>query len=164
MLHLIRICVGAFVVGFFAMGCAGSSSMDGTPRAFRSNLGTATLYDFNQKTRAILAKYQFVVVRFESTTDLTFYETEWKPRYPFQDEIDQGIEEARTRITIQATPRTRAAMGSDLNTVRFEAENQVRFRNGMDWHFVEMSDMLKAYLREVADDLATEFRSNIRRY
>lgn len=153
------------LIPFVFAGCAGSaSSGDGSARAFRANLGTATLYDFNQKTRAILNKYRFIVVRHESTTDLTFYETEWKSRYPFQDELDEGIEQARTRITIQATPRTRAAIGGDLNTVRFEAENQVFLRGTVDWRYVEMSDMLKAFLREVSDDLATEFRAGIRRY
>jgi hypothetical protein len=117
-----------------------------------------------QKTQQYLEREQFRVLRFESTTDATFFETDWKARYPFDDEIELGVEEARTRIIITATPRSRAAMGSDMNTVRMEAENQVRYKNALDWHYVEMSKMLKDYLQDFADRLSTEFRAGIRRY
>jgi hypothetical protein len=151
-----------FVVG----GCsaAGSSDRDVRPDLYTANLGTATQLDFREKTRRMLDRYQFQVIRFEQTTDATFFETEWKLRYPFEDELQQSVEEARTRLIITATPRTRTPMGSDLHTVRFEAENQVRYRDARDWHYIQMSDMLKAYLKEFCDKLSTEFRAGIRRY
>lgn len=147
-------------------GCSGfgSSEKDVRPDFYTANLGTATQLDFREKTRKMLDRYQFQVVRFEQTTDATFFETEWKLRYPFEDELQQNVEEARTRLIITAMPRTRTPMGLDLHTVRLEAENQVRYRNGRDWHYLEMSEMLKAYLKEFCDKLSTEFRAGIRRY
>lgn len=156
--------LGILLTGFL-YGCAGSASTeDSSAKSFTANLGTATVLDINQKARLLLERYQFQIVRYESTVDALYFETEWKPRYPFDDEIGQGIEETRTRIIIQATPRTRSALGSDLNTVRMEAENQVRLKNGVDWRYAEMSKMLRAYLRKFADDLSTEFRVGLRRY
>jgi hypothetical protein len=149
-----------------AGGCSGSagSDKDVRPDLYTANLGTATQLDFREKTRKMLDRYQFQVIRYEQTTDATFFETEWKMRYPFEDELQQNVEEARTRLIITATPRTRAPMGSDLHTVRLEAENQVRYRDGRDWHYLQMSEMLKAYLKEFCDKLSTEFRSGIRTY
>lgn len=159
---LIVFMVSLILVG----GCSGSGRSDREvrPDLYTANLGTATQLDFREKTRKMLDRYQFQVIRFEQTTDATFFETEWKLRYPFEDELQQSVEEARTRLIITATPRTRTPMGSDLHTVRFEAENQVRYRDARDWHYIQMSDMLKAYLKEFCDKLATEFRAGIRRY
>lgn len=158
--------VGGMLTLLLNVGCSGSGAASGESAAhtFTANLGTATAYDFTLKTRQLLDRYQFRVVRYEATTDAIFFETEWKFRYPFEDEIQQGVEEARTRLTVTATPRVRATISSDLNSVRLEAENQVRYRNAVDWHYTEMSEMLKAYLREFSDKLATEFRAGIRRY
>ncbi len=158
------VCVMMLFVSLHLCGCASSRSEDEVAARYTANLGTATLYDFSLKTRQILDRYQFQVVRYESTTDLTHFETGWKPRFPFSDEIERGIEEARTRIFIQASPRGRSAGASDLSVVRMEAENQVRLRGSQEWHHAPMSKMLREYLREFSDDLATELRTGLRRF
>ena len=148
------------------LGCASSSNTEAgaNVKAYTTNLGTATLYDINQKTSLILDRYQFQIIRFESSTDMTYYETEWKSRYPFEDEIDQGVQQARTRIIIQATPRARGALGADLSTVRLQVENQVRYRDGVEWHYAAVAGMLKSYIKELIDNLTTEFRTGIRKF
>lgn len=146
------------------VACSGSgeaSSRRGL--TYSANLGAATLYDINTKTRAVLDRYQFRIERIESSTDMLYIETEWKNRYPFDDEIEQGIDAALTRIIIQATPRTRS-VGGDLNTVRLQAENQVRYRHGVEWHIVPMSPMLISYLKKLTEDTTIELRTGIRKY
>jgi hypothetical protein len=146
-------------------GCSSSGAFDkSSAQTYTANLGTATHYDFRDKTRKMLDRFQFYILRYEQTTDATFFETDWKIRYPFEDEILDGIEEARTRLIITANPRTRVPIGPDLQTVRMEAENQIRYRHSADWHYKEMSPMLKGYLRDFADKLSTEFRTGIRQY
>lgn len=95
---------------------------------------------------------------------MIYLETEWKSRYPFEDEIQQGVEEARTRMTLQAIPRTRVSGGSDLNVVRLFCENMVRLRDQTQWQRVPMSKSLMDYLEGFAEDLRMEFRTGIRKF
>jgi hypothetical protein len=158
----------AFFLGAVSMmvlwGCAGTSGDGDDVRMYNANLGAATLFDLNQKTRQMFDRYQFQLIRVETSTDMTYYETEWKPRRPFDDEAEQGIAEARTRIIIQATPRTRAVMGADMSTVKMIAENQVRFENSVEWQYGTITSMVRAYLKSFSDDLTMEFRTGMRRY
>ncbi|MBM4168703.1 MAG: hypothetical protein FJ215_06050 [Ignavibacteria bacterium] len=142
-------------------GCAGGGGRAGT--IYSENLGTGTLYDINTKSQAILNRYQYRIERVESTTDLLYIETEWKNRYPFDDEIEQGVNAALTRIVIRATPRGRG-VGSDNNSIRFEGENKVRYQGGEEWHIVPMSPMLIAHFKDITDDLITDLRTGFRKF
>ena len=151
---------------FFVAGCAGTSGAGdlGLPGHFQSDVGLATAFDLRDKTRRVLDKYQFEVLRFEQSADMIYYESQWKDRYPFQDELDQGIEGTRTRIIIQGKPRTRRKNQSDVFSVKFNAENQVRLRETNDWNYAVISPMAKTYLKQFSDDLETEYRSGLRRF
>lgn len=164
--RIILLSVTLPTLALLSVGC-GSRSADvsgSRTSTYSADLGTATAYDFRDKTGRLLARYQFSVYRFEETTDLIYLETEWKNRYPFDDEIDQGIVEARTRLIIQARPRIQTPTGSDLNTVKLVAENLVRFQNSAQWQRVPMSKQLRAYLKRFVDELQTEFRTGFRKF
>lgn len=157
---LILVCL--LVTGW---GCSSSRGNSSASNTYTANVGTATAYDFKDKTQRLFTRYQFQVYRFQETADLIFIETEWKLRYPFEDELAHGIEEAKTRIVAEARPRSRMSSGgSELNRVSFYAENLVRFKQSHEWQPVALSDMLKSYLKEFADDLTTEFRTGIRKF
>ena len=91
-----------------------------------------------------------------------YFESDWRYRGPFDDELELGIVDARTRLTINATPRTRGGM--DLYTVRMMAETQVRFEDVNEYVIVPMTDMLMEYLKTISDDLRLELMQGIRRY
>lgn len=160
---------GFFFLGLsvlFVAGCAGTSGAGdlGLPGHYQADVGLATAFDLRDKTRRVLDKYQFEVLRFDQNADMIYYETQWKDRYPFQDEVDQGIEGTRTRIIIQGKPRTRRKNQSDVFSVKFSAESQVRLKETSDWHYALISPMAKIYLKQLADDLETEYRSGLRRF
>ncbi|MCI0693395.1 hypothetical protein L0337_15495 [candidate division KSB1 bacterium] len=151
----------------FLIDCAGSSSGGSTPsHTYIANVGTATSFDVNEKTRRLIDKHQYVVFRYEQSQDMIYFETEWKERAPFQDEQDSGILQARTRFILEARPRIRVevAGSSDLNNVRLIFENMVLFESSPDWQYVPMTAMCKSYVRRIADDLNTDFRTGFRRF
>ncbi|MBI3005394.1 MAG: hypothetical protein HYY49_08250 [Ignavibacteriales bacterium] len=147
-----------------SFGCAGSDEASGRGTLiYSANLGTATLFDANAKSRTILERNQFRIQRVETSADMYYLETEWKNRGAFDDELEQGIEAGLTRIIIQATPRGRAA-SSDLHTVRLQAENQVRYLHTFEWRVAPMSNMLIAYLKKLSEDFVVEFRTGYRKF
>ncbi|MBF8296460.1 MAG: hypothetical protein HW389_3005, partial [Bacteroidetes bacterium] len=134
----------AFLLGLciiFAAGCAGTSGAGdlGLSGHYQADVGLATAFDLRDKTRRVLDKYQFEVLRFDQSADMIYYETQWKDRYPFQDELDQGIEGTRTRIVIQGKPRTRRKNQTDVFSVKFNAESQVRLKETSDWNYAIIS-------------------------
>jgi hypothetical protein len=149
------------------VNCAGSSSGGSTlSHTYIANVGTATSFDVNEKTRRLIDKHHYVIFRHEQSQDMIYFETEWRDRAPFQDEQDNGIIQARTRFILEARPRIRAevAGSSDLNNVRLIFENMVLFESSPDWQYVPMTAMCKSYVRRIADDLNTDFRTGFRRF
>ena len=144
------------------LGCASSGKPRTNPTNYNRNVGTAYPLDMKTKTVRILNKFNYVVVRQEESFEQIYYETDWRYRQPFDDEIDLGIVDARTRLTVTATPRTR--VGTDLYNVRVRAETQVRFQDTEEFTVVPMSDLLIKYLNDISDDLKMELSTGIRRY
>lgn len=164
--QIIRLSVTLSTLALLCVGCGSQSADVSRSRAstFSADLGTATAYDFKDKTGRMLDRYQFQLFRFEETADIIYMETDWKARYPFEDELEEGIAEARTRLIIQARPRTRNPAGSDLHTVRLVAENRVRFQDSGEWQRIPMSKQLISYFKRFADELQTEFRTGFRKF
>lgn len=147
------------------LSCSSSMKKESLSTDYSANLGTATSYDFKEKTQRLLMRYQYELVRFEETSDQIYYETEWKNRTPFDDELELGIVEGRTRFTINAHPRGRIGVGgADLNVVRLFGENMVRYEGSDEWLRVPMSKMLRAYFNKFAEELKLEFRTGIRKF
>ena len=146
-------------------GCSGTYQKKTNPTEFNANVGTATAYDIKEKTRRLLMRYQYEIVREEHTYDQEYFESEWKNRRPFEDEIDLGIVAGRSRLTINAIPRTRTAItGSDLYVVRVYGENMVRFQGSDEWIRPTMTDMARKYFAKFAEDLRLELSTGIRKF
>jgi hypothetical protein len=155
-----------FLLMLFLMGCAASSS-GSKPAALKytADLGTATTFDFQEKSQRALNKYQYVVERYEEYGNILYLETQWKDREVFEDEQKSGVIEAKSRIILEARPFTRSSAGvTKLNKVEFAAENLVMFENTQSWASVPMTPLCRAYFKRFADDLRTEFRTGFRRY
>ncbi len=140
-------------------GCA---SMRGTGAAttYTQSIGNATEFDVKQKThRVLVERYSFDIVRFTESSDLIYFETDWRERLPLDDEIALGVEATRSRIIIEARPRTRTYF-----TVRFNAETMGRFTGSDTWEYIKVTNDLRAYMRDIARDLERELDSGIRLY
>lgn len=154
---------------FMAAGCAGSSSGNKanipSPNNYTTEVGVATDFDFKEKTRRILDKYQYEIVRFEESSDMIYFETRWKDRYPFEDEDQLGISQARSRFILEARPRTRGIRGSvKVFRITVIAENEALYLGSEEWQHVPMTSSYKKYVKRFAEDLRSEFRSGIRRF
>lgn len=150
-----------------SVGCAGSASGDKAEGSsgYSTDVGTATEFDFYQKTRRILDRYQYEIIRHEESADMLYLETRWKDRYPFQDEQEIQVVQAMTRVIVQARPRTRGGMStSRIYKVNFIAENMVLFANNDAWVHIPLTLMCREYLGKFAEDLRTEFRIGIRKF
>jgi len=148
-------------------GCAGTyqSKKKSDLTTFNTKVGVATAIDIKEKTRRLLDRYHYQVVRFEETYDEIYIETQWSYRTPFEDEYNQGIVNTRTRFIIVTNPRTRSyAGGVDLHLVNVRGENQVRYVDSDNWVNSPISDMLMTYFNKFAEDLKTELSMGIRKF
>ncbi|NIM49636.1 MAG: hypothetical protein GTN62_05380 [Gemmatimonadales bacterium] len=144
-----------------AAGCAAASGGGGGSgeAVYRRNLGRATPLDVARYTRVILQRFHYQIERADSTEYYTFFETRWRGRYPFQDELDSGVVEVTSRLTIRA----RAIRGTlSLAPVEFTAENMVRMRESGEWRRGLMTPMAREYFRDIADALKQEFDAHMR--
>jgi hypothetical protein len=113
-------------------------------------------------TLKILDQYTYEIERVDETTYVVV-ETRWSGRYPLQDEIDAGVEEALTKITVRGRPRGRASPGTvNLQVATLTAENRVRFQGSLDWVRGYMSPMFKEYVDEIVRGLTSELDQGVR--
>jgi len=156
--------LSCFVLVFLA-ACSGSGGTTSNS-TYDADIGTATSLDVKEKGTLFLDRQQYQVLRQEETTELIYMETHWRFRSPLEDEIELGVEEARTRIFLRATPRGMRQQGlfSDISSVKLTAENQVRYRGETAWRDAHMTPKLRSYLRKLSDDLSIVFRTGIRKF
>ncbi len=147
-----------FLTGFLA-GCSSSERM--ASNTHRSNLGTATETDILRTVPRIFDRYNFTVYREEATMDGIYFESEWKERDLFDDEVSQGIIDARSRIIVSSRPRT--AQASSLQRVTLEIENQVKFEGDEEWDRSVITDQTEEYFSDIERVMRTEFSTGIRR-
>jgi hypothetical protein len=149
---------GILLSALFFLSCATSGSS--SEKTYRSNLGTATDRDIQRIVPNIISRYNFTMYREEITLDGIYYETEWKERDLFDDEVNLGITEARSRIIVSARPRT--AQATSLHRVNFEVENHVKFEGEEGWNRETITEEAESYFSEIARTLNVEFASGIR--
>jgi hypothetical protein len=149
----------------FLTACAGSGGTTSNS-TYTADVGTATALDVKDKGRMFLDRQQYQVVRQEETSDLIYIETHWRFRSPFEDEVELGVEEARTRIFLRASARGMRQQGlfSDISVVKLTAENQVRYRGEAIWKDARITPELRSYLKKLSDDLSIVFRTGIRTF
>ncbi|MEE9232747.1 MAG: hypothetical protein V3U07_04780 [Nitrospirales bacterium] len=149
----------------FVLSCAGSSSGEKPgDYSYTATIGPVTAYDYQDKTRLSLNKYQYQIERNEDYGNRKYLETMWKYRTPFEDERQLGVVRAKTRIILHVTPRMRSVAGRTLHRVQFIGENLVQFMGVELWQTAPLTDMCKEYFKRWANELKTEFSTSIRRY
>ncbi len=162
-MRLLLVSIALPVTIFVIAGCTTSSGDAPSPAMYTKDLGSATAAELGRETPLILARYQYQIERVTSTKSFRTIETRWHGRYPLQDELDSGVVEARTRITVNARSRRRAAGGSsDMMVVQLTAENMVRMVDSLEWRHGFMTPMFRKYIEEIADRLKTEFQTGVR--
>jgi len=146
-------------LAFILLGCSSSERV--TTNTHRANLGTATETDVLSTVPRLLDRYNYTIYREEATMDGIYFETEWKERDLFDDEVEQGITEARTRVIVSS--RSRTAQASSLQRVSLEIENHVKFEGESDWDRSIITDQTEDYFSDIERVFRTEFSTGIRR-
>lgn len=151
---------------FTACGGTTSGGKRQNPSSFQARIGTATAPDVRIKTNLLLTRYQFELVRFEESSHEWYFETSWKHRELFDDERNESVAAARTRLIIRSRPRTRTSLGgtADIHNVQVYGENQLRLRESGKWINAPLSDELMDYFTKFSRDLETELRSGVGRF
>ncbi len=105
----------------------------------------------------VLAKHGFLIEGSEQHSRAYHFETQWRYRKPFTDELELGATEARTRL------RLRAARAGRRYVLHFEAENMVLTPAGR-WARKPVTRSFEAYACTVASAIRMEVAGGIRRY
>lgn len=156
------------ILGALAAACS-SSSVPEMSTTYESDLGRASRLQIDETVVRILNRYAFEVERIEDQTSSYYLLTRWKWREPLDDEIAAGYSEASTRITIEARAIT-SARGDPMGVVqspavwrvRLRADNRLRRPMSSEWEQPELTEQLREYLDQIANDIKTEFASRFR--
>jgi hypothetical protein len=149
------------------ISCSASGSSKSKKRGttFEKTLGTSTAVEIKRNVPFIFNRYQFEVYRAEESVDQIYFESHWKERYPFEDELAAGAVKAKTRIFVTTRPRYRDKSGyGKVQKVYFTAENQVMMQGSNVWQEFPLTDMFIDYVKKFAADLDLEMRSGIQEF
>lgn len=151
---------------FLAVACAspGSNRTGGEGiSVYQKRVGQATRGDLAKKTRLIFDRYQFRMAREDSSVSQQFLQSRWEGRFPLQDELDSGVVEVQTRLTVRARARGAGSRGvADTRIVQLTIENMVRMAADVTWKRGFMTPMFLAYADRIAEDLKTELIQGVR--
>jgi hypothetical protein len=143
----------------FVLGCAASGGLS----AYKEQLGNATPGDLAKETRLIFERFQFEMEREDSSLTYQVYQTRWNGRTPFQDELDSGVVEARTRLVVTGRARGSGSAGTaNVRVVEFVAENMVMYSETGDWVIGRVTPMFREYVDEISNELKMRFTSGLR--
>lgn len=142
------------------IGCAVSG---GTQAGYKESLGMATPGDLAKETRLIFERFHFEMEREDSSLTYQVYATRWNGRTPFQDELDSGVVEARTRLVVTGRARGSGGAGTaNVRVVEFVAENMVMFSESGDWAIGPVTPLFKEYVDEISNELKMRFTTGLR--
>jgi hypothetical protein len=167
MLRKIFIFLLVVVISLLATSCSssGASKSGSRSTSYEKTLGTTTAVEFKRNVPLIFSRYQFETYRAEESADQIYFESRWKERYPFQDELTAGAIKARTRIFVTSRPRYRDKSGyGKVQKVFFTAENQVVLQGTEVWQEFPLTDMFLDYIKRIAGDLELEMKSGIQEF
>ena len=135
------------------LGCAGSGSGTSGSGNYSAPLGIAIRSDFFGVMQVILVnRRQYQQVRFEESPREIYFETAWKNRPVFADELALGIKAAQEKIIVRGITRRDAQC-----KVQFYAQNRFQFAARQAWDPGPLSKSLRQRLHSIADELKTEF-------
>ncbi|MCG8604187.1 hypothetical protein MJD09_04195 [bacterium] len=159
---------GMLLVLAMMPACAGSSSGGIATSQYLTNVGLATSGDFRQETQRILVnKHNFVVQLFEESSGRVYFETQWQDRLPFEDEKEAGVTQARSRVILEGRSRIRGGTGWQAATLKisFKGENMLLFQNQDGWQVGSpMTPRCREYFKSIANEIKTEFATQVREY
>lgn len=157
-LNVIEIMTGLIFVILFNH-CAINSSLKKFDPDKIYNLGKATEYDINQTIPRTLRKYQFQILDQYDTGGYYTIETDWKNRYPLQDEKEKGITEGRMRLFFRLRK-----ISDNQSYVKLEVENMVKSTEDQVWFSSKLEGQIKTEIEKMVEELTREFaESRLRR-
>lgn len=130
----------------------------GAPNSMQLAVGRATRPDIIDKVPRILDQQGYQVQESRDTGNVIQFMTSWVTRAPFEDEINRGAAEARTRVTFEARQT-----GGEFYSISLKAENQM-LREGFSgqWVSLEPTPMFREHLRNVSEAVALEVDMGVR--
>lgn len=152
------------VILLLFIGCSSSKESISRTNAYSTNVGTGHPANINSNITLIFSRYNYEVYRSYSEDSEIYYESSWKNRDRFDDEILLGYDDVQSRIIIRARPRGRDLPGSlALFSVNFTVENQ--YRSGtLEWMPAQLSQESRDYFREVSLELKALLETGFRTY
>lgn len=151
----------ALVIGaVFVAGCATTQSSQSS--RYRVQVGKVTPSAADDQIQQIIAgRYGYTLDRNVSTSERKFYETQWKYHTPTDEEQQKGIQECRTRVTIQGKPADRSAGGGARRfRIYFEAAYEVQ-RDTSGWVAAEIPPSRKEVLEDITTYMENELASGV---
>ena len=126
-------------------------------RQLRDDIGRATLRDIQLHVPEVLAAHGYTINQTRQTVGRIYYETSWLYRAPFEDEVERGVQEVRTRFIVQGRRG-----GSDFFDVEVRVENAVRgILPSGEWSPLLTSDF-RDHMRSVSDELMMNINAGVR--
>lgn len=140
------------------VNCSATSNLGGDSNRYRIRLGVANLNAMKVETPRILSRFGYILQRQEEALSDIYFESRWKKRAPFEDEIKLGIKQVDSRLIIRATPRATAGSSGHIYKVSLIAETKYQDTETNAWTASTPTDMAKAKFNEIADAFKTEFQ------
>ena len=154
--------VAALVIGLAGCASSGGAGTDGT---FRQRIGVAAPTDIIRETEnTLISRYGYRFDRRITTSEDLRFITQWNNHSPLDNERERGIAQSRTRIFVNARPRSRAGGEVRTYTVVFEAEYEVQKQGNPAWVRAAIPADRTEYLEEIADYLESQVASGVRTY
>ena len=144
--------LSALALAVLVTGCGASLA-----RQNRADIGRATLRDIQLHVPEVLADHGYSINQTRQTVGRIYYETRWLYRAPFEDEVERGVQEVRTRFIVQGRRG-----GSDFYDVEIRVENAVRgILPSGDWSPLATPDF-EDHMRSVSDELMMNINAGVR--
>lgn len=156
-------CFGGMFLGSALLlggGCATQVSgpeLMSADALYRERTGQVTESDLFIRLPRALARHGYLLEQGRAYGRDLYFETQWKDRKAFPDEIDAGYEAARTQV------RFNARWDGRLYVLRIEVDNRYLTPDG-EWVHSRATEMFDAYAREIASEVRLEVASGMRRY
>ena len=140
------------------IGCSSSGNLVGDSNRHSVRLGVSNVNTMKIETPRIFSRFGFVVQRQEEALSDVYFESRWKKRPPFEDEVKIGIKQANTRLIVRASPRATAGSAGHIYKVTLISETQYQNSETGKWTVSPPTEMAIARIEEIADAFKTEFQ------
>ena len=154
----VRLVVAAVGVAILGFGCA--SSRPRVEIGYQRELGVVTEHDIRNALLPILTRHGFEIVRADGPPQI-YVETQHRQRFPFSDEQEMGISNARNRILMRGRRVPQRTNMGDLYRVEIDIQNDVQIGMG-EWTNAVRTPQFLEFARGLADELDHAVRSTTR--